>query len=60
MKQQHVALLQINIWAVLIEAIVLVATAYFITKNVLHSVLKDARRVEFQNISSVLATEEAT
>lgn len=60
MKQQHVALLQINIWAVLIEAIVLVATAYFITKNVLYSVLKDARRVEFQNISSVLATEEAT
>jgi len=59
-KQQHLAFLQTSVWAVLIEAIVLVRSAYFIRKNVLYSVLKDARKIEFQNISLLLATEEAT
>lgn len=59
MKQQHLAFLQTSVWAVLIEAIVS-RTAYFIRKNVLYSVLKDVRKIEFQNISLLLATEEAT
>ena len=50
-KQQNQVFLKINVWIGSIKTVVIMRAIYLMSKNALCSVLKDTRRVKFQNTS---------